>query len=109
MERTQGTHPAIPNGAALAAYLAAGIGAFAVGFIVILNEAGLMSAPALYGPAGGLSGRTTFAVAIWLIAWALLHHRWNARQLETGRIHLTTLLLTVLGVVLCLPPVWGLL
>ena len=51
------------NGATMAAILSAGIGAFAVGFVVILNEAGLFTAPALYGPAGGVSGRTTIAIA----------------------------------------------
>ena len=58
----------VANGAAVAAFLAAGIGAFAMGLVVILNEAGLFAAPSLYPPAGGVSGRTTIAVAIWLIA-----------------------------------------
>ena len=38
MESNARTGQRIPNGAALAAYLAAGIGAFAMGFIVILNR-----------------------------------------------------------------------
>jgi hypothetical protein len=41
------------NGAAMAAILSSGIGAFAMAFFVILNEAGLFTAPTLYGPAGG--------------------------------------------------------
>ena len=97
------------NGAALAAFLAAGIGAFAVGVIVILNEAGLFAAPALYAPAGGVSGRTTLAVVIWLIGWAVLHRRWKDRQIEGPRVLLLSLILTGLGVVLVLPPVWKLL
>jgi hypothetical protein len=48
--------------------LAAGIGAVAMGFFVILNEAGVFAAPALYGPAGGVTGRTTFATLVWLAA-----------------------------------------
>jgi hypothetical protein len=48
----------MPNGATLAAVLAAGIGAFAMGVFVIANEAGIYAAPSLYGPAGGLSGRS---------------------------------------------------
>lgn len=99
----------VENGAALASFLAAGIGAFAMGLIVILNEAGLFAAPAVYGPAGGVSGRTTFAVVIWLIAWAVLHNRWKGRRVETGRVHTATLILIGLGVLLALPPVWGLL
>lgn len=99
----------LTNGAALAAFLSAGIGAFAIGLFVILNEAGLFAPPALYGPAGGVSGRTTFAALVWLIAWGVLHRRWKARQLEHGRVYLTTLILMALGVVLSFPPVWALL
>lgn len=100
---------ALPNGAALAAVLAAGIGAFAMGLFVILNETKLFVAPTLYAGAGGLSGRSTFAVVAWLVAWALLHARWRARELATGRILAATLALTAIGAVLCFPPLWGLL
>ena len=97
------------NGAALASFLAAGIGAFAVGFVVILNEAGLFSAPALYAPAGGLSGRTTLAAVIWLIGWAVLHSLWRNRQIESRGVHVLSVILIGLGIVLTLPPVWKLL
>ncbi len=96
------------NGAALAAFLGAGIGSFAMGLMVILNEAGVYSAPAVYGPAGGASGRTTFAVVLWLIAWAVLHHRWKRRQLEASPINTMTFALIGLGLLLNFPPVWGL-
>ena len=97
------------NGAALAAFLAAGIGAFGMGLVVILNEVGLFAAPTLYGPAGGVSGRTTLAAVIWLVAWAILHRRWKDRQLEPGRVHAATVTLILLGLLLTFPPVWGLL
>jgi hypothetical protein len=103
-----GSQP-LTNGAALAAVLAAGIGAFAMGLFVILNEAKLFVAPSLYAPVGGLSGRSTFAVIVWLAAWALLHARWRARELESGRVLVWTLVLTAVGAVLVFPPVWGLL
>lgn len=96
----------VANGAALASFLAAGIGAFAVGFFVIVNEAGLFVAPALYGPAGGVSGRTTFAAVTWLIGWAVLHRRWKDRQFESSQVHTATLVLIALGIVLSFPPVW---
>jgi hypothetical protein len=99
----------VTNGAALAAFVAAGIGAFAVGFFVILNEAGVFAAPALYGPAGGVSGRTTFAVVVWLIAWAVLHSRWKWRQIESQRVLTVTFILIALGLLLTFPPVWQLL
>jgi hypothetical protein len=96
------------NGAALAAFLGAGIGAFAMGLMAILNEAGVYSAPAVYAPAGGASGRTTFAVVLWLLAWAVLHHRWKGRQMEAGRIQMLTFGLIAVGLLLNFPPVWAL-
>lgn len=99
-------HEDVTNGAALAAFLAAGIGAFAVGFFVIVNEAGIFAAPALYGPAGGVSGRTTFATVTWLIAWAVLHRRWKNRELTSNRVYVATLVSTGLGLLLCFPPMW---
>ena len=109
MATIQGHSEQVTNGAALAAFVAAGIGAFAIGFFVILNEAGLFTAPALYAPAGGVSGRTTFAVVVWLIAWAVLHNRWKWRQIESQRVHAVTFLLIALGLLLAFPPVWKLL
>jgi hypothetical protein len=96
----------IPNGAAMAAVLAAGIGAFALGVVVILNEAGVFSAPAVYAPAGGVSGRTALAAVVWLIGWAVLHRRWKAREMSSRRVHALAAILTGVGVLLCLPLVW---
>jgi hypothetical protein len=109
MATIEGKRKEVVNGAALASYLAAGIGAFAIGFIVILNEAGLFAAPALYAPAGGVSGRTTLATVIWLIGWTVLHSRWKNRQIESRRVHLLSLILIGMGIFLTLPPVWRLL
>lgn len=97
------------NGAAPAAFLAAGIGSFAMGSLVILNESGLFVAPTLYGPAGGVSGRTALAVAIWLLAWGVLHQRWKGRQIASRRVPALTLVLIAVGVLLCFPPLWTLL
>jgi uncharacterized membrane protein YhaH (DUF805 family) len=94
------------NGAALASILAAGIGAFALGAIVILNEVGALAAPAIYAPAGGVTGRTTLGVVAWLIAWALLHRRWHDRTVRSGGVYAVTLILVALGVLLTFPPVW---
>ena len=109
MAASKGRDGAVANGAAVASFLGAGIGAFAMGVMVILNEAGLFVAPALYPPAGGVSGRTTFAAVIWVIGWAVLHRRWKGRQIESGRVHAGTMLLIGLGVLLTFPPVWRLL
>ena len=108
MVTREDTRSEVANGAALASFLAAGIGAFAMGFIVILNQAGVFAPPAVYAPAGGVTGRTTLAVVIWLIGWAVLHSRWKDRQIESRRVHLLALTLMGLGILLTLPPVWGL-
>ncbi len=97
------------NGGAMAAFLGAGIGAFAMALLVLLNEAGRFVAPTLYAPAGGVSGRTTFATIVWLVAWGLLHRRWKAREMAPGGIYAATLLLLGLGVLGTFPPIWGLL
>lgn len=99
----------MPNGAALAAVLAAGMGAFATGLLVILNEAEIFAAPSLYGPVGGLSGRSTLAVVAWLAAWATLHARWRGREFPVSRVLTWTLVLVGLAIVMTFPPVWGLL
>ena len=96
-----------PNGAAIAAILAAGIGAFAMGFVVILNAAGLFAAPTLYGPAGGVTGRTTLAVVLWLVSWAVLHHRWKDREIGQSGVFGLTFVLIGLGLLLTFPPVWS--
>ena len=98
----------VTNGAALASFLGAGIGAFAVGFIVLINEIGIFVAPTLYAPIGGLSGRTTLAVVVWLIAWVVLHIRWKARQIQSRRVWAITLVLIGLGILGTFPPLWGL-
>ena len=100
---------AIPNGGALAAVLAAGIGSFAMGLLVIANEAGLYTAPSLYGPSGGLSGRSTLAVIAWLVAWGIMHARWRNQNVAPGRVLGWTLVLVALGALMTFPPVWGLL
>jgi len=81
----------------------------AMGLIVILNEAGVIAAPALYGPAGGVTGRTTFATVAWLIAWGVLHTRWKNRDIAPRHIYPVSLVLIVLGIIGTLPPIWGLL
>ena len=100
--------PYPPNGAALAALLAAAIGSFALGVFVLANAAGWYAAPSLYGPAGGLSGRATFAVIVWLVAWGVLHARWSDRTMRVGGVFGWSLVLIALSLVLTFPPVWEL-
>lgn len=107
--RSQPAALADANGAAMASFLGAGIGAFAIGAFVLLNEAGLFAAPTLYGPAGGVTGRTTFATIVWLFAWGVLHARWKSREIAPSRVYAATLILAGVGVLGAFPPLWALL
>ena len=98
---------AAANGGAMAAILAAGIGAFAIGLVVILSEAGLFAAPVLYRPSGGLSGRTTIAVVVWLVTWLIAHRLWRDRTVSQRHVFAVSLALIALGLVATFPPVWG--
>lgn len=98
----------ITNGAAMAAFLAAGIGSFALGLIMIFHTTDLFSVPAVYEPSGGVSGRTTLAVVIWLVGWVVLHRRWKDQQFESGRIQVVGWILIVLGLLFTFPPFWDL-
>lgn len=68
-----------PNGPPLAALLAAGIGSAFLGLFTTLAQShagfkGLMDLDKNFGlkvGVGPLSGKTIYAVAIWLIAWAV--------------------------------------
>jgi hypothetical protein len=93
----------------MASALAAGIGAFAMGLFVILNESGLFAAPTLYGPAGGVTGRTTLATLVWLAAWGALHARWRGREVAPGGVFGATLALIGAGILGTFPPLWALL
>jgi hypothetical protein len=97
------------NGAAMAAVLGSGVGSFAMAAFVLLNEAGLFAAPTLYGPAGGVTGRTTLATLAWLLAWGVLHRRWKSREIAPLPVTTWTVVLVVLAILGTFPPMWGLL
>ena len=108
MEQQANSH-STHNGAAMAAALAAGIGAAALGLVVLLHEAAIFSMPSIYAPAGALSGRATAAVVVWLAAWAVLNARWRERSLPPAKILAWTLALVGFGLLATFPPLWALL
>ena len=69
----------IPTGPAWAAILSAGFGCLSFGILVDLAEASPKISIALnfHNPTGDLSGKSTIAVAIWLITWFILHMIWK--------------------------------
>lgn len=46
-----------------------------------------------YPPAGPLSGKTTMAVVVWLVAWAVTHQAWRDRDVNFGAVFGGSLLL----------------
>ena len=99
------------NGAGAAAVLAAGIGSFAVGLIAALADksAAMKTAMIFSKPTGPLSGVTTLAIVIWLVAWIVLHAMWRNQSVSLGKINAAALGLLVLGLLLTFPPIVDLL
>jgi hypothetical protein len=99
--------PALTNGSGAAAILAAGIGSFALAVLACAGDklAAVKSSLIFYKPTGTLSGVTTTAILIWLIAWGILEWRWRNRTVGVGRISVLALALLGLSLLLTFPPV----
>jgi hypothetical protein len=104
MERTEER----PNGPAAAAFVAAGVGSATFGVFTMLAETfePVGSLMELYVPVGPLSGKTTFAVVVWLMAWGVLHGAWRSKEVSWRMAWKLTLVLVGIGFVLTFPPVF---
>jgi hypothetical protein len=93
--------PDKPEGPIAAAILAGGIGCLALGVITTLAEASTSIKDWLDWNAGvgPLSGKTGTAIAIWLVAWAVLHVIYRNKPFETRRAFVIALILIALGAV----------
>jgi hypothetical protein len=96
----------LPNGFGAAALLAAGIGAFMLSVLAVAADhiAPLQRAMVYYRPTGPLSGVTTSAIVIWLLAWFALERRWRNRTVALRPISVAALTLLVLSLLLTFPP-----
>lgn len=103
--------PTLPNGPAAAAILAAGVGALALGVLALAGDAlpAVAGALTFWPPSGPLSGVTTLAVALWLVAWGVLSRRWSGRELALGRINAAAIAMLAAGLLLTFPPFMDLL
>jgi hypothetical protein len=90
---------ALNNGPAAAAILASGVGSFVLGLFTTLAQAltNVRSSLNLSDPVGPLSGKTTAAVVIWLVAWAVFHGLWKNQQMNFTSVFTATLVLIGLG------------
>lgn len=84
-----------------AAILAAGVGALTMGIVTTLSEASTAISDGLnwYDPVGPLSGKTIIAVAVWLLAWVVLHLALRRSAYETRRAMVASVVLIALGVI----------
>jgi hypothetical protein len=75
---------ALPNGTGAAAILAAGIGCAAVGILAFAGDASdaIGRLPNFYNPTGTLSGVTTVAILVWVVAWLILDRLWHGRTVS---------------------------
>jgi hypothetical protein len=99
-----------PNGPAAAALVAGGIGGTFYGLLIVLVEASpafktLMTINKGVGP---LSGKTTFGVIGWLVAWAILGNLWKGKEVNLSKVWQVTVGLIVLSLLLTFPPVFQL-
>jgi hypothetical protein len=92
-------YPDKPEGPIAAAIIAGGVGALALGIFTTLAEmsTGIKDFLDFNDPVGPLSGKTTYAVVIWLIAWAILHVVYRNKQFETRKALTVALILIALG------------
>jgi len=90
-----------PNGPPLAALMAAAVGTFVLGAITTLAEVseGLKDWLVFREPVGPLSGKTTLATGVWLVAWVVLGLAWRGKELDTRKVLITSVVLIVLGVI----------
>jgi hypothetical protein len=96
----------MPNGAAAAALLAAGFGAFTLALLVVLAASSGAVARGLdfYAPAGPLSGKTSVAVIVWLAIWFVLDRKWRSLDVAFARVWWWTLVLFALAFLGTFPP-----
>jgi hypothetical protein len=99
----------IPNGPGAAAILAAGIGCAMVGILAFAAEASKPLANMLnfYNPTGPLSGKTTVAVIVWLVAWFVLSRLWKSKSVAMAPINVAAFILLGVGFLLTFPPFWA--
>ena len=99
--------PTIPNGSGAAAILAAGIGSFVLAALAFAGDKSALvkSYLVFYKPTGALSGVTTAAIFIWILAWGILEWRWGKKTVGVGRICVIALALLGVSLLLTFPPV----
>lgn len=101
-----------PNGPVSAVLLAGGIGSAVLGLVTLIYEINDKSAFAKsmtwYKPVGGLSGKSSWGIIAFFVAWAVLHYVWKGKETDFSRISTIAIVLLVIGLIGTFPPVWHL-
>ena len=107
---TESQENSSPNGSAMAALLAAGIGCFAFGLFIVLAEVSetIHDFMLINKGVGTLSGKSTYAVLVWVLVWVGLQIAWNNKDLNTKNIYIATFVFLVAGLLLTFPPFYTL-
>ncbi len=96
----------IPNGSGAAAILAAGIGSLTLGALSFAGDVWSTATKAfiIWGPSGPLSGESTGAVIVWLVAWLVLSMLWSKRNVNLARVNSISFIMLGAGLLLTFPP-----
>jgi hypothetical protein len=96
----------LPNGPVAVALIAGGIGAAAIGLLTTLAEASPAVKAALnwYNPAGPLTGKSLLGVAIYLVAWVVLHYLYRGQNVNFARATALAFALLSVGLITTFPP-----
>lgn len=103
--------PARTDGPAAAAMLAAGIGIFVLGLLIVLSEVSVPIHDFLelwdFGQGvGPLAGKTIIAVIVWAVSWAILAAAFRGKDVNLKAWFTVSLILGLLGAVGSFPPVF---
>jgi hypothetical protein len=106
-KRVATTAGEVRSGPGAAALLAAGIGSAALGVFALLGDAfkGMAGFFNFYKPTGPLSGVTTSAIVVWLVAWFLLARRWEGVDVDTRKVSIFAFVLLAIGFAFTFPPI----
>ncbi len=101
----------LSNGPGAAAILAAGLGSLALGVFALAGDASppIRLALNVWNPTGPLSGVTTGAVIVWLVAWFALARAWGRRSVNLARVNTAAFIMLIAGLLLTFPPFMDLL
>jgi hypothetical protein len=94
------------NGPGAAAILAAGIGSLTLGILAFAADAvnAIARASIIWTPTGPLSGVTTGAILVWLLAWLVLGRRWRRREVDLVPVNIAAFVMLIAALLLTFPP-----